>query len=108
MKDSAADFHTTMATIFERARDETGYIATRFIQMVSEHGGLETARKLLETNDPSDGFSTLWEKGRLDLSVEAHVIDPRFADLFTAAERQTARNRLAQYGYSPDDFHDLR
>ena len=49
------------------------------------------------------GFTTLWECGRIDISVEALVaFQPEFAPLFTAAEREFARNRLAQYGYSPE------
>lgn len=93
-----ADFHNAMVQIFERARDETGYVASRFIQMVAEMGGVETARQLITSNDPSDGFTTLWEKQRLDLSVEAHVLQPQFRDLFTQQEIRSARERLSQYG----------
>ena len=47
----------------------------------------------------SEGFAALWERGRLDLSVEALVIDPRFAQLFTDKEIDTARRWLEQFGY---------
>jgi hypothetical protein len=40
--------------------------ATRFLQMISEQGGLATARQLLWSDTPSDGFTTLWEHHRLD------------------------------------------
>jgi hypothetical protein len=89
-----------MVQIFERARDETGYVASRFIQMVAELGGLETARRLITSDDPSDGFTTLWEKHRLDLSVEAHVLQPQFRELFTQQEIRRARERLSQYGFT--------
>ena len=95
-----------MVQIYERAKSETGYVATRFIQMVAEHGGLETARRLITSDHPSDGFTTLWEKHRLDLSVESHVIDPRFSELFTRHEILLARNRLAQYGYVTEAPND--
>ena len=64
-------FHREMVQIYERARRETGYNATRFLQMVSSQGGLVTARSLLRAPAASDGFTALWERTRLDLSVEA-------------------------------------
>ena len=93
------DFHKAMISIYERAKSEAGYVATRFIQIVSEHGGLETARQLLHTSGVSDGFTALWESRRLDLTVEAHVLESKYADLFTEGELRTARSRLTDYGY---------
>jgi len=66
--------------------------------MVNEYGGVETAHLLL-AKDPADGFTKLWEKGRLDLSVEALVLKPQFAPLFDEATRQRARKRLADFRY---------
>lgn len=93
-------FHKRMVGVYEHARDETGYVATRFIQMVAEQGGVAAARQLLH-GSPSDGFTALWERGCLDLTVEALILDPAFTDLFTDDERTIARNRLEQYGYRP-------
>jgi hypothetical protein len=67
--------------------------------MLVEYGGVETARRLLRKSEPSDGFTTLWELRRLDLSVEAFVLRPEYAPLFTEAERGIARARLKEYGY---------
>jgi hypothetical protein len=53
--------------------------------MLAELGPLETARKLLNAPAVSDGFSNLWDRGRLDLTVEALVLRPEFAPLFTEA-----------------------
>jgi hypothetical protein len=47
----------------------------------------------------SSGFSALYERGRLDLTVEALVGKPEFASLFTEDEIGTARQRLDQLGY---------
>jgi hypothetical protein len=41
----------------------------------------------------------LWERERLDLSVEALVDDQRFTELFTDQELATARARLEMFGY---------
>lgn len=90
-----------MRDIYVRAKSEAGYTATYFLQMLSTHGPTETARCLITSRQPSEGFTALWERRRLDLTVEAHVIQDRFVALFTDAELEAARQRLAQYGYTP-------
>lgn len=94
-------FHVAMVAIYRSAKKELGYNATRFLQMLSEQGGVSAARQLLHASAVSDGFTTLWEHKRLDLSVEAHVLSSEFAPLFTDEELNIARNRLAEYGYVP-------
>ncbi|MFF0722903.1 caspase domain-containing protein [Micromonospora sp. NPDC003816] len=97
----AAEFHAAMLDGYRRAKKELNYNAGYFLQMVQQVGGLEAARRLIRANSVSSGFTTLWEKGRLDLAVEAVVLQDRFAGLFTDEELDIARNRLAEYGYSP-------
>jgi hypothetical protein len=94
-------FHRAMIGIYETAKRELGYNATRFLQMVSGQGGLVTARQLLWNETPSDGFTTLWEHHRLDLTVEDHVLRTEFASLFSDADREQARTRLEAYGWQP-------
>ena len=92
-------FHQAMLNIHEQAKRECNHNATYFIRMVSEHGGLETAHRLLASNEPQYGFTALWECGRLDLSVEAHVLKHEFSSLFTGEEKDMVRNRLAEFDY---------
>jgi len=40
-------FHGAMISIYNTEKRELGYNATRFLQMISEQGGLPTARQLL-------------------------------------------------------------
>jgi hypothetical protein len=94
-------FHRAMISIYETAKRELDYNATRFLQMVSQQGGLVTARQLLWSDAPSDGFTTLWEYHRLDLTVEDHVLRAEFASLFCDADREQARTRLEAYGWQP-------
>jgi hypothetical protein len=94
-------FHRAMIAIYETAKRELGYNATRFLQMLSEQGGLVTARQLLWSDTPSDGFTTLWERHRLDLTVEDHVLRTEFASLFSDADRAQALTRLKEYGWRP-------
>ncbi|TVT56346.1 DUF262 domain-containing protein [Amycolatopsis rhizosphaerae] len=96
-----AGFDKAMHDIYVRAKKEANYTAGYFLSLLAEHGALATARKLLHAPAVSDGFAALWERGRLDLTVEALVIDPRFAGLFTEAELDMARRRLQQFGYQP-------
>lgn len=92
------EFHERMLDIYRVAKRDLSYNATRFLQMVSDQGGLAAARQLI-SGSPSDGFTTLWERGRLDLSVEALVLRPEYEDLFTEDERRVAAERLRQFGY---------
>ncbi|ASR03331.1 GmrSD restriction endonuclease domain-containing protein [Gordonia rubripertincta] len=93
----ALEFHNTMIEICERSKKEARYNPTQFRAMVAEVGGLNSAKVLLAKPTVSDGFSILWEKGRLDLTVEAKVVEDRFAPLFTDDEASVAEARLAQF-----------
>lgn len=42
--------------------------------MLHERYGHDTALHLIHSPDPSIGFTHLWERGRLDLTVEALVL----------------------------------
>ena len=89
-------FDNAMMQIYVQAKQQAGYTATRFHQMLTEHGGVETARRLLP--QMSDGFAELWRRKRLDLTVEALVLQPRWAGLFGRHELEIARGRLKECG----------
>lgn len=97
--DIEQQFDAAMMSIFHRALNEAKYRAARYHQMLCDHGGLETAQILLHSNNVSEGYTALWERKRLDLTVEALVIQPQWHDLFTDADREIARKRLLNYGY---------
>jgi len=95
------EFAKEMRALYDRARREVNYTPGYFLSMLADLGPLDTARRLLHAPAVSDGFAALWERGRLDLTVEALVIQPRFESLFNEHERETARKRLDQFGYVP-------
>jgi hypothetical protein len=99
--DKEAAFHDAMIEIYERAKKECRYNASRFVQMVVDRGALQTARYLLHAQGLSDGFTALWECNRLDLTVEAYVLKPEWRGLFTEEELAIARKRLSELGYTP-------
>ena len=59
-------FHADMLKIYENAKRECNYAATRFLVMVHERGGVGAARQLLAASTISEGFVRLWEMGHLD------------------------------------------
>ncbi len=95
------EFERAMHSIYDRARKEANYPARYFLGMLVDYGGLDTARRLLRAPAVSDGFAALWERGRLDLTVEALVADLHYTELFTEDELEVARHRLEQFGYAP-------
>lgn len=95
-----ADFHEAMLNVYRRANAEAGYKATLFLQMVTEQGGVQAARALINSRTVSSGYTALWERGRLDLTVEAVVVQtPGYHPLFTKEEIETCEDRLRNYGY---------
>jgi hypothetical protein len=96
-----ARFHSAMLDTYDIARRACRYNATYFLRMVQEHGGLETAHRLLQGSEIAYGLTQLWECGHLDISAEAQVLRPEFRLLFADQELAEARRRLAQLNYVP-------
>jgi hypothetical protein len=89
-------FHEAMLGVYDRIRDECGYPARRFLQMVKRRGGVDAARRLLRRRGISPGLAVLAKCGRLDISAEQLVLDPAWRMLFTEEEKALASAKLAQ------------
>jgi hypothetical protein len=105
-------FHDAMLDIFKLAGEATrkrrpdgkierGYWASYFLRAVRKHGGVAYAHQLLRMEGTTEGFTRLQAEGRLDLTMEALVLRPQYAGLFSEHERQIASSRLARAGYRP-------
>ena len=68
-KELIRQFNIRMIDLYQQTKEETGYNPTRFLQMITSTSGYEAAQALLHTNKISDGCTTLWELGRLDLTL---------------------------------------
>jgi hypothetical protein len=102
MADLEAQFTEAMFDIYRRAKAEARYNATIFLQMITDNGGLATARTLINASRPSDGYTALYLRNRLDLTVEAVVVEHlRWHSLFLPEELDKARKRLREYNYEP-------
>ena len=68
--------------------------------MLRERHGVATAKHLLNTTKPSDVYTRLFEKGRLDLTVEALIVeDKKWHPPFEEDEIDRAQQRLENFGY---------
>lgn len=63
------------------------------------------AKALLSKPSVTTGFERLWLEKRLDLTVEALALNPKFADLFTSEELATVERRLRELGVDPKDLY---
>jgi len=75
--------------------DALGYRPTAMLEMAGRLGALATVRRLI-TQPPSEGFGRLATMGRLDLTIEALVLEDRWDGVFSDEERRTARRRLGR------------
>ena len=93
-----SEFEDALRGTYEAAR-KRGYVATYFLQMLAEHGGMETAKRLLAKSEPQAGLFELWDRGILNESMEAVVLQEKYHSLFTEIELAEAHQRLEQLGY---------
>ncbi|MEO9457851.1 MAG: hypothetical protein ABJE63_12800 [Lentilitoribacter sp.] len=94
------EFDHAMQNIYHTAKRELNYNASIFWNMLAEHRGVLTAKKLINSDKPSEGYTYLWEKQRLDLTVEALVVEnAKWHSLFEQSEIIKAKQRLSDYEY---------
>ena len=96
------DFEKSMHGIYKSAKNELNYNASIFLRMLHDHDGLGTAKRLINASQVSDGYTYLYEHKRLDLTVEALVVEnEKWHALFEPSEIERARKRLEAYKYTP-------
>ena len=98
-------FDVAMFNIYRDAKIKAKYNATLFLQMLSDHGGHDTALRLIRSEKPSDGYTALYERGHLELTVEALVIKSPWNSLFNGTDLNKAKSRLRQYEYKFEEPH---
>ena len=96
--DIEAEFERAAYDICHAAK-AIGYRPVRFQQMLDELGAVDTARQLLASRRFHEGFTKLWELGRLDTSLECVVLNPSFRPLFSEQELNEARRRLRELDF---------
>jgi hypothetical protein len=102
MTDLETRFNQAMFDVYRRAKAEAKYTATDFYEMITSDGGRFTAKRLINSAQPSRGYTELYLRKRLDLTVEAVVVEnPQWHPLFVQEEIEKAEKRLRAYGYEP-------
>lgn len=76
-----------------------GYHPTYFLRMLENYGPVSTATQLATASKFHEGFTKLWELGRLDLTVEAIMLRDPHRILFPEEVLKKALLRLKALGY---------
>lgn len=92
------DFTSALEETVIQAR-KAGYNPHYFDQMLQEHGGLETARRLIASDEPQSGLFELYHLRLLHTSMEAVMLDKKFRSLFSEEDLAEAHKRLDQLDY---------
>ena len=74
-------------------------VSARAAQTIELKGGAETARYILSREACSENFEKLAKAGRLDLSMEALVVERKYAALFADEEVNACFTLLCDKGY---------
>jgi hypothetical protein len=78
--------------------ESIGYRARIFRRMLASSGPVVSCMQLIMSDRIADGFITLLELNRLDVTVEATVLRGPCKDLFDESILERARVRLRKYG----------
>jgi len=92
--DLERQFQIAAIEVYSTVLKECGYDEKVFLKMIAALGARNAAKCLLGSRHVQSGLRGLRRLGRLDLSVEHLVIQPRWGDLFEKCEREEARMRL--------------
>lgn len=95
-------FELEMFRIYREAYDKCKHRATIFHQMLIDHGGRETARRLLSQHGLQYGFEKICERGYCHITMESLVLRVPWRQLFSDKERAVALARLQTYRYAFD------
>ncbi|MGO8670809.1 MAG: hypothetical protein ACLQVD_05525 [Capsulimonadaceae bacterium] len=97
-------FEVDMYAGVELLKSECGYNASYFLQMLHEHGGVGTAKRLLASSEFQAGLIRLYEEKKLIYSMENAVLQKKYLPLFTYEERKTAKKRLKDLDFEPAEW----
>lgn len=91
-----ADFAAAVENALRIAHEKHRLRFAALQWMIDVYGALETARNYLNSDKPSRAFKELAAHGCQALSLEAIALEDRFQKLFTKAQLERARGRVAR------------
>jgi len=78
--------------VYEAARRPKTHDGVRFRGMITMHGGVDTAKRLLKRREWWKDDHSGW---KIEQTSEYYIIKPSFRGLFTADEVEEAQRRIA-------------
>ncbi len=93
-------FEAAFHAAWEAWWTEVNYRWKRYKWMVRTYTAVGTVKRQVVKPGVWPGFQKLADAGRLNLTMEALVIQPDFAPLFNEREQAAARQRLKDHGFS--------
>lgn len=78
---------------------DIGHYPVRFLHMLGDHGPVITAVHFVMTHQDPEGFESLIVSGRMDLSVEAIILQEPYRLLFVPEVLERAEHKLREVGY---------
>lgn len=83
----------------EIVEKEYGCKMTRFIETINRFGVVRTAQEILRKGRTSDCFNKLVEVRQIELTMEAVIVRPQYAELFTDEEVNYCYELLCEKEY---------
>ncbi|WP_294406862.1 hypothetical protein [uncultured Clostridium sp.] len=72
---------------------------TKLIQTIERFGIVRTAQEIIRKGCTSHCFNKLVENGHIDLTMEAAIVNRKYAELFTDEEVNSCYELLCENGY---------
>ncbi|MEW8055045.1 MAG: DUF3732 domain-containing protein [Candidatus Thiodiazotropha endolucinida] len=89
-----AELYAHLKGLIQRCRDELNYNPSYFSKMLEQHGAIRSVTQLVLDKNISEGLTRLALEERLDLSVEAVVIEKPWSELFDDEVIKAAKLKL--------------
>ena len=100
-------FHQEMINLYKKVIKSIKYKPTRLMDYINKYGGYEAAVKYISTESNVQDFAVLWEKERLDLSVEALIASENYRSLFQEEIVAFCDRKLKEYSYAPNKIEEV-
>ena len=96
------DYQVEVLRLLDQTKKEIGYNPTITRRMVYEHGAVEATARIVRIKKFSSGFAKLYDQSRLDLSIEAYLLEHKeYHHLFESDPEvlPLCIKTLKEYGY---------
>lgn len=100
-------FHQEIINLYKKIMKSIKYKPTRLMDYINKYGGYEAAVKYISTESNVQDFAVLWEKERLDLSVEALITSETYRSLFQEELVAFCDHKLKEYSYAPNKIEEV-